>query len=258
MTGREERLRVRAVLFDVNSTLVDIRTDEHQDRVYRGIGHVLAYSGIHLGCGQLRDTYFATLNRVREQNPEEHPEFDAVALWRTIVERHATAYTRSLPADRIEQLPRFLTELHRGLSRRRLHRYPHVRQVLDDLRRHYRLGVVTDGQTAYARPELDELGLLDYFDPIVVSGELGFRKPDRRMFDIALRALEVAPEHAVYVGNDAFRDIHGARRVGLHTVLYAADGEPEAPGCGCSCTPDHVITDHRQLPRLLMSDEEVP
>lgn len=256
MTGREERLRVRAVLFDVNHTLVDILTDEHRDRVYQGIGHVLAYSGIHMRCGQLRETYFATLHELRERNPEEHPEFDAVAVWRTIVGRHATAYTRSLPAGRIEQLPRFLTELHRSLSRRRLHRYPHVRRVLDELGRHYRLGVVTDGQTAYARPELDELGLLDHFDRIVVSGDLGFRKPDRRMFDIALRALQVAPEHAVYVGNDTFRDVHGARQAGLHTVLYAADGAPEMPACGCSCTPDHVITDHRQLPRLLMSGEK--
>lgn len=253
MTGREGRLRIQAVLFDVNHTLVDIHTDEHRDRVYRVISHVLAYSGIHVRCGQLRDIYFATLHRQRDQNPEEHPEFDAVALWRTIVERHATAYTRSLPADRIEQLPRFLTELHRGLSRRRLHRYPHVRQVLDELRDHYRLGVVTDGQSAYARPELDELGLLDHFDPIVVSGELGFRKPDSRMFDIALRTLEIAPEQAVYVGNDAFRDVHGARQAGLHTVLYAADGRPDAAGCACSCTPDHVVTDHRQLPRLLAS-----
>ena len=245
---------VKAVLFDVNGTLVDIVTDEQRDGVYRAIGHVLAYSGIHLRCGQVREIYFATLHQLREQSPEKHPEFDAVAVWRTIVERHATAYTRSLPTDRVEQLPLFLTELHRSLARRRLRRYPHVRAVLNELRGRYRLGVVTDGQSAYARPELDELGLLDYFDTIVVSGDLGFRKPDKRMFDTALDTLDLNPEHAVYIGNDTFRDIHGAQHAGLRTVLYA-DENADSTGSGCECPPDRVITDHRQLLELLASGE---
>ncbi|SFO57645.1 putative hydrolase of the HAD superfamily [Pseudonocardia ammonioxydans] len=247
----EKRLCARAVLFDVNGTLVDIVTDEQRDRIYRVISRVLAYSGIDLPRRRLRATYFATLHELRDQIPETYPEFDAVAVWRAIVERHATACTRALSADRLEQLPLFLTELHRGLARRRLRRYPHVRTVLDELRTRYRLGIVTDGQSAYARPELAELGLIDYFDSIVVSGDLGFRKPDERLFTAALDALGVGPERAVYVGNDPFRDIHGAHRAGLHTVLYAPNDDAGTLGCGCPCTPDHVITDHRRLPEHL-------
>ena len=247
-------LPVQAVLFDVNGTLVDIITDEQHDRVYRAIGHLLAYSGIHASPGHVRDTYFATVDDLLEQSPEEYPEFDAVAVWHAVIDRLATAYTRSLPGDRLEQLPLFLAQAHRGLARRRLRRFPRVRGVLNELRSRYRLGVVTDAQRAYARPELDELGLLDYFDPIVVSGELGFRKPDKRMFATALDVLAVDPGHAVYVGNDIFRDIHGARQAGLSTVLYAPDGERDTGREG-ACTPDHVITDHRQLVTLLASGD---
>ena len=59
----------------------------------------------------------------------------------------------------------------------------------DDLRRArelLRTGHVTDAQSAYARGELHKVGLLDYFDPIVVSGDHGYRKPDRRLFQLAL------------------------------------------------------------------------
>ncbi|SFN27398.1 putative hydrolase of the HAD superfamily [Pseudonocardia ammonioxydans] len=244
-------MTVRAVLFDVNGTLVDIHTDEHRDRIYRVISHVLAYSGIDLPRRRLRTVYFDTLDELRDRVPEAYPEFDAVAVWRTIIERHTSACARTLPAERHEQLPRFLTELHRSLARRRLRRQPHVRTVLGELRTRHRLGIVTDGQVPYARPELAELGLLDYFDSVVVSGEHGFRKPDRRLFSTALDALRVAPEHAVYIGNDHFRDIHGARRAGLRTVLYTPDDDAVTVGCACVCAPDHVITDHRQLAGLL-------
>ena len=65
-----------------------------------------------------------------------------------------------------------------------------------------------------SRGELHRVGLLGYFDPIVVSGDHGYRKPDRRLFQFALDAIAVAAENALYVGNDMHRDIFGAREAG--------------------------------------------
>jgi putative hydrolase of the HAD superfamily len=70
--------------------------------------------------------------------------------------------------------------MSRGISRERLGLYPHVREVLDVLRERYPLALVTDAQSAYTRGELHKVGLLDYFDPIVISGDHGYRKPDGR------------------------------------------------------------------------------
>jgi putative hydrolase of the HAD superfamily len=80
-----------------------------------------------------------------------------------------------------------------------------VREVLEVLRERYPLAVVTDAQSPYARAELHKVGLLDYFDPIVVSGDHGYRKPDRRLFQLALDGMGVAAEHTLYVGNDMSR-----------------------------------------------------
>ena len=203
---------IEAVVFDVNGTLVDIRTEEN-DAVFRAVAHVLAYSGITLGRGEARAAYATLLAEQRAASAEEHPEFDVVAIWARVVEQHATAFTRTLPAAKREWLPLHLAETQRAVSRRRLRLYPYVRTVLKALAARFPLAVVTDAQSPWARGELHRVGLDGYFDPVVVSGDHGYRKPDRRLFERALSDLGVAAEHAVYVGNDMHRDVYGARLV---------------------------------------------
>lgn len=239
---------IAAIVFDVNGTLIEIETDEGADEIFRAIGHVLTYQGIDLRRGDVRALYARTLSKQRRSSPEEYPEFDSVAIWRTIVEEYATDFTRSLPAAKLAELPLFLAEMYRGISRRRLRLYPYVRAVLDVLRTHYPLAVVTDAQSGYARAELHQVGLLDYFDPVVVSGDHGHRKPERRLFDLALDDLGVAPADTLFVGNDMHRDIHGAQEAGMRTVMFDSD---QGTKQHLDCAPDHTITDYRQLLELL-------
>jgi len=238
---------IKAVVFDVNGTLVDIRTEE-DNAVFRAIAHVLAYSGIVRRRDDVRASYGALLAEQRAASAEEHPEFDVVAIWARYVEQHATAFTRALPDGRLQWLPLHLAETQRAVSRRRLRLYPHVRAVLDALAARYPLAVVTDAQSAWARGELHDVGLDRYFDPVVVSGDHGYRKPDRRLFEHALTGLGVAAEHAVYVGNDMHRDIHGARAAGMRTVLFASGHGTQSYR---DTRPDHVVHDHRALLPLL-------
>ena len=173
---------IKAVAFDVNGTLVQILTDDGMDQIFRSAAHFLSYQGIDLRRDQVRDLYFQIMKEQQRTSTERYPEFDAVDIWRRIIDEHQTDFTRRLPAEKLEQMPLFLAEMSRGISRHRLSLFPHVREVLDVLRERYSLAVVTDAQSAYARSELYKVGLLDYFDPIIVSGDHGYRKPDRRLF----------------------------------------------------------------------------
>jgi putative hydrolase of the HAD superfamily len=239
---------IRAVAFDVNGTLVRILTQDGTDQIFRSVAHFLTYQGIDLHRHQVRELYFGTMKAQQQASAEEHPEFDAVAIWRSVLDTHATAFTRALPPEKLEQLPLFLAEMYRGISRCRLRLYPQVREVLDVLRERYPLAIVTDAQSAYARGELHKVGLLDYFDPVIVSGDHGYRKPDRRLFQLALDGMGVAAEHALYVGNDPHRDIHGARQAGMRTVMFDSDHQA---GAGPDGEPDHTITDFRELLQVL-------
>jgi putative hydrolase of the HAD superfamily len=245
---------VRAVIFDVNGTLVRILTEEGMEQVFRSAAHFLSYQGIELHRYEIRDLYFGHMKEQLRDSPEEYPEFDAVAIWQRIIADHMTDYSRALPAAKLDQMPLFLTEMTRGISRRRLHLYPHVRDVLDTLRERCPLAVVTDAQRAYARAELHKVGLLDYFDPIVISGDHGYRKPDPRLFQLALDALGVAAGETLYVGNDMYRDIFGAREIGMRTVMVDTDqGTKIYP----DCEPDYTITDFRELLDVLDQPGEI-
>jgi putative hydrolase of the HAD superfamily len=239
---------IRAIAFDVNGTLVRIVTEDGMDQIFRAAGHFLTYQGVDLRRHEVRGLYFRLMKEQLQASPEAYPEFDAVAIWGRIIAEHATDFTRALPAKKLEQMPLFLAEMSRGISRRRLGLYPHVRGVLDVLRERFPLAVVTDAQSAYARGELHKVGLLGYFDPIVVSGDHGYRKPDQRLFRLALDRMGVAAEDALYVGNDMRCDIFGAQQVGMRTVMVDSD---QGSKVHHDCVPDHTITDFRELLKIL-------
>ena len=238
---------IKAVLFDVNGTLVDIRTEEN-DAVFRAVANVLSYSGVALRRAEVRAAYADLMAEQRSASGEQHPEFDVVAIWAQVLEQHATERTRGLPPAKRAWLPLHLAETQRAVSRRRLRRSPYVRTVLDALAARFPLAVVTDGQSAWARAELHAVGLDRYFDPVVVSGDHGYRKPDRRLFERALAHLGVAPEHAVYVGNDMHRDVYGAREAGMTTIMFTSGQGTQTYR---DTRPDHVVHDHRALLPLL-------
>ena len=239
---------IRAVAFDVNGTLIRIQTEDGDEQIFRSAAHFLTYQGIDLHRDQVRDLYFQIMKEQLRASPEEYPEFDAVGIWRSIIDGHMTDFTRSLPAGRLATMPLFLAEMSRGIARRRLGLYPCVREVLDVLRGRYPLAVVTDAQSAYARGELHKVGLLGYFGQVVVSGDHGYRKPDRRLFQLALGGMGAAAENTLYVSNDMYRDIYGAQEAGLTTVMFDSD---QGEKIYRDCQPDYTITDFRDLLPIL-------
>ncbi len=238
---------IRALLFDVNGTLIDIETDEGSEEIYRAIGHFLIYQGIILHRWELRDLYFEIMQQQRKNSPEIYPEWDAVEIWREIVRRKASAYTRTLPEEQLAQLPRFLAELHRGIARKRLRLFPQVRESLDQLRPDYRMAIVSNAQSAYAVAELHAVGLQAYFDAIIISGDYGYCKPDIRLFQHALDALHVQSEQALFICNDLYNDVIGARQIGMKTIFFAPQGENE----NRAVEPDYILYSFAELPRAI-------
>jgi putative hydrolase of the HAD superfamily len=234
---------LRAILFDVNGTLIDIETDEGQDKIYHAISRFLTYQGVQLAPEAIRDRYFGIMDEQRKSSPERFPEFDAVAIWSTLLQTGGLA-TQDRRAEKLRPLPLFLAELHRALSHKRLELYPGVREVLDELGKHYALGIVTDAQSAYAVPELRTVGLGGMFACTVVSGDYGYCKPDQRLFATGLQALGVRPDQALYVGNDMYHDIYGAQQAGLRTVFWPTQYGKKAYA---DVAADYIIYSFAQL-----------
>jgi putative hydrolase of the HAD superfamily len=188
------------------------------------------------------------MQQQRAENAETFAEWDAVEVWRELLRNKASDYTRSLPSEKLEQLPLFLAELHRGIARKRLCLYPQVQETLDQLCPLYHMAVVSDAQSAYAVPELCAVGLLKYFNPIIVSGDYGYRKPDPRLFQKALEALQARPEQAIFIGNDLYHDISGAQQVGMKAIFVSNN---QNDTFSQTISPDYTISRFAELPQAV-------
>lgn len=237
-------MTIKGIIFDINGTLTDIRTDEGHDEVYRVISNLLSYQGIALSPPVIKEMYFQIMKEQRAASMERHPEFDAVGIFSEIVKRHSTDFTSRLPTKRLHHLPRLLAETYRAASRFKLQLYPGVEATIRQLHLKYPLGIVSDGQSAYAIPELNAVGLSGYFDPVIISGDFGYRKPDERLFTAALTKMKLAPSQVLYVGNDMYRDVYGAQKLGIKTVFFKSNqGTQEKEGVN----PDYIIYNFPEL-----------
>jgi FMN phosphatase YigB (HAD superfamily) len=99
--------------------------------------------------------------------------------------------------------------------------------------RGYRMGLVSN--TPWGTPEylwigqLERFGLDAFFEVCCFSSHVGFRKPDPRIFMIALAKLRAAAERTLFVGDTPEADIVGARRSGIRSVLIARPGGSRPP-----------------------------
>ena len=105
---------------------------------------------------------------------------------------------------------------------------PRLLDLLGRLQRSYRLGLVTNGSSQSQRGKLRSMQVEAFFDPIIVSEEVGHRKPEFAIFRLATRGWPLSHAEVLFVGDDPLRDIGGARGAGMQTLQVLA--EPIPPG----------------------------
>lgn len=126
---------------------------------------------------------------------------------------------------------------------------------VDFLRRvgdHYSLALVSNfDHSPTARNILARDGAADYFDPIVISDDHGWRKPHPIIFTDTLNKLGVAAEDALYVGDSVEDDIVGAKGAGLDVAWVNSRGSELPPD---SPEPDYIVTAIPALADVLLSE----
>jgi putative hydrolase of the HAD superfamily len=100
------------------------------------------------------------------------------------------------------------------------------------------LGVVSNRDTAY-ESELQELGLSPYIQFSLAAGEVGAYKPAAEIFRRAVELSGTEAHQAMYVGDNYFADVVGARDAGLKPVLY----DPSDTFPGADCTTIHSFSE---------------
>jgi putative hydrolase of the HAD superfamily len=91
-----------------------------------------------------------------------------------------------------------------------------------------RIGIITNGDLKFQMAKIDRMGLTPRIEHVIASGELGFAKPDRRIFEHTCSVFGVRPSEAAYVGDRLETDAIGATTAGLAGV-WLARGIPTSP-----------------------------
>lgn len=121
---------------------------------------------------------------------------------------------KKLPESNLNQIK----ELWHG-SRNYVETKSEVLRKLKELKKKYKLAVLSNSSSEEAIKSLENLGLLHFFDFVLISSEVGFSKPDPRFFELALNKAKVKPENAVMVGDNLENDIIPARLLGMRAYL---------------------------------------
>lgn len=206
----------RAILFDLDDTLFD-----HQ----RASG--LALSAMH--AAHAPDLPFDTfLAKHAEVLEHFHSRFlsGELTLDEARVARMQTlfaAFGRELDTITAHRAARLYREQHQANR----HLVDGARELLDALRGHCRLGIVTNNSAAEQIEKMRSLEIAGYFDTVVISEDVGVTKPDPRIFSIALERIGVRAQDAIFIGDNWTNDIVGALSVGM-AAIWLNRGETPA------------------------------
>ncbi|MDQ7822626.1 MAG: HAD family hydrolase [Candidatus Eremiobacteraeota bacterium] len=236
-------MKCRGLLFDLYGTLVDLKSFESMDE-FNKMAQWLNIEGIGVSGEDLYDFYHRRAKELYASAIQRmsFPEVDILRVFREALHFFSGR-------DLGREFARKAALVFRALTIRSMRLYPHTRRILRELRRRgYRMGIITNAQAAFTVPEVEDLHLAGFFDFIILSSEAGCSKPERQIYEIALRKLEIPPAETAMIGDDLHGDIHAAKIAGLRTVYLKTNvGTSSFP-----VEPDVTLTngDLRNLLRL--------
>lgn len=226
LSVQEKMMAYKAVLFDYDGTLTD-RTKS-------------AYTGFKLVLKQ----YFPQLD---EHDPVFEGMMQQCILWdeygtigkKTVMERVKDHWLPDLDVDQAvkqwyEVFPdcQFWTE---GMP-----------ETIKALKEKYKVGMVTNGPHDRQWPKIHKMHMDDMFDPIIVSGDFGKKKPDPSIYQAAADYLHVSCEECIYVGDTFHTDIVGAINAHMRPVWFCAER------AGVSDLDVEIVRSAKELADLLM------
>ena len=100
------------------------------------------------------------------------------------------------------------------------HLIPDTLIVLNSLKSNYRMHIITNGFKEVQKRKLEKSKLIQYFDSVTISEDVGVKKPHKLIFDHALTAANANVENSVMIGDNFNADILGALGVGMKAIYY--------------------------------------
>ena len=224
-------------VFDLYGTLIDIKTDESPLSFWQGVAEYLG-DGVHL-AEDVRGEY---LSLCAEAKKGENHEIDLLSVFEKML----------LARGREAEEAFALADEFRRLSMKKLKCFPYAKMILRGIKqRGGGVFLLSNAQACFTVNELRCCGLTELFDGIILSSDVGTKKPSEEIFAYAFDKFGISPEKSIYVGNDLRDDILGASSVGMRTVYIHT--EQSGSYSDAMPEPTYRAEKHSELMKMLFS-----
>jgi HAD superfamily hydrolase (TIGR02253 family) len=229
--------KIKAVVFDLDDTLYD--RDAAQRQIIRLI--VRQFPQVFQGLSEER-----IIKTFLESDRLTVIDFDAGQPSDGMRDKRTRSFLKRL--DLKEDNAAAITEMY-------VRMYPEINvpvpgavEMVKALRERFSLGVITNGLPDVQYRKIEAIGLGGLFSTIILSEEIGIRKPDPRIFQMAARALKVQPEECLFVGDSHRNDVIGSKAAGMQSCWYNRDNySPD----NTDVKADLIISRLEELPEQL-------
>lgn len=218
-------------VFDLYGTLVDIHTEEGDERLWKQLALFFGYYGALYEPEELQKEYFRivkgkeqelkmTLDTDPHYAHESSPEIEICDVFREL-------YTQR-GVEPEEALVIHTAQLFRVMSTDYVRLYDGVREMLKFLKEQgKKVYLLSNAQRIFTAYELKSLDIFKYFDDVLISSDYKTRKPDARFFDCLIKKYDLDVKKSIYVGNDSQNDVLGAKGVGMNTFYVFSNISPQ-------------------------------
>jgi len=234
--SEESRLPYQWILFDADGTLFDYDRAESlalkELMATAGGNELLATAGeSELPTATRADGNAVLLDTYRRINSDLWKRFEAGEV--TAAEIKTRRFESLLDQLGLAGDPQALSDSYLECLGRQTHLLPGATELLDSLSDTHRLALITNGLSSVQRSRLRISPIGSRFEAVVISEEVGFAKPDPRIFDAAFQAMgDPNKAEVLMVGDNLLADIGGAKSYGLATCWFNLDGRGGSDGVG--------------------------
>jgi HAD superfamily hydrolase (TIGR01549 family) len=231
----------KAVLLDYIGTLVEPQ-NYTLETSKRNLHRVLCQVGLKSSRKEFMEAYAEAHEKYRKIRYRELREVtNAVWVSETLNNINCKTHPKDLRLK--TALNVFFQDFINSLKLR-----PQAKKLIKTAAENSRIGLVSNFTYAPAiYASLRKLGINQYFNAVLVSEEIGWRKPHRIIFDKALRILQVKAEETIFIGDSPTEDIGGAITLGIRTIFVESQFNKLSNLQSCRIKPDLAVQDPREV-----------
>ncbi|MBN2794412.1 MAG: HAD family hydrolase [Clostridia bacterium] len=211
---------LKAVIFDLYGTLVDLHTDEDHDLFWEQFTLFLRYSIKKAEPSTIKNLYHNLVEKhLKEVMHTNYPDIEILKVFKDLYNHFG------VEADDVKV--KYTAEIFRCLSTDYITLYPGAIELLEWLKeKKFKIILLSNAQSAFTLPELNMLDIKQYFDRLYISSDYEMVKPEPNFLKHVFEDFSLDPSEALFIGNDYNSDIEIANYFQMKSIYLQTNCSP--------------------------------